>query len=48
MTQTPDYDLIVVGAGGAGMAGAIFAAEAGCKVIILEAEDHIGGSTALS
>lgn len=30
------------------MAGAIWAAEAGCKVIILESEDRIGGSTALS
>ena len=48
MTQLVDYDLIVIGAGGAGMAGAIWAAEAGCKVIILESEDRIGGSTALS
>lgn len=48
MTQDVDYDLIVIGAGGAGLSGAIWAAEAGCKVIILEAEDRIGGSTALS
>jgi fumarate reductase flavoprotein subunit len=43
-----DYDLIVVGGGGAGLSGSIWAAEAGCKVIILEADDHVGGSTALS
>lgn len=48
MSGDVDYDLIVIGAGGAGLAGAIWAAEAGCKVIILEAEDRIGGSTALS
>jgi fumarate reductase flavoprotein subunit len=48
MTHTVDYDLIVIGAGGAGMAGAIWAAEVGCKVIILESEGRIGGSTALS
>ena len=34
--------------GGAGLSGAIWAAEAGCKVIVLEGEDRIGGSTALS
>lgn len=43
-----DYDLIVIGAGGAGLAAAATAAEAGCSVLILEAEDRIGGSTALS
>jgi fumarate reductase flavoprotein subunit len=48
MPKEVDYDLIVVGAGGAGLAGAIWAAEAGCTVMILEAEDRIGGSTALS
>ena len=46
MSKHVDYDLIVIGAGGAGMAGAIWAAQAGCKVIILESEDRIGGSTA--
>jgi fumarate reductase flavoprotein subunit len=48
MPEAIDYDLIVIGAGGAGLAGAIWAAEAGCKVMILESEDRIGGSTALS
>src|ERR1700739_2067269 len=48
MSEDVDYDLIVIGAGGAGLSGAIWAAEAGCKVIILEAEDRIGGSTPLA
>src|SRR4051812_31628759 len=48
MSETVDYDLIVIGSGGAGMAGAIWAAEAGCKVMILEADNRIGGSTGLS
>lgn len=48
MTGSADYDLIVLGAGGAGLAGAVWAAEAGCKVLVLEAEGKIGGSTALS
>lgn len=43
-----DYDLIVIGAGGAGLSAAATAAEAGCSVLVLEAEDRIGGSTALS
>lgn len=43
-----DYDLIVIGGGGAGLAAAAAAAEAGCSVLIVEAEDHIGGSTSLS
>ena len=48
MSDEVDYDVIVIGAGGSGLAGAIWAAEAGCKVIILESEDRVGGSTALS
>lgn len=43
-----DYDLIVLGAGGAGLAAAATAAEAGCSVLVIEAENRIGGSTALS
>ena len=33
-----EYDLIVVGAGGAGLAAAVSAAEAGCSVMVLESE----------
>jgi monoamine oxidase len=38
-----DYDLIVIGAGAAGMAAAITVARAGMSVIMLEARDRIGG-----
>jgi fumarate reductase flavoprotein subunit len=40
-----DYDLIVVGGGGAGLSGAVTAAEAGLKVLLLESEGKLGGST---
>lgn len=40
-----DYDLIVIGGGGAGLSAAVTAAEAGCKVLVLESEDKLGGST---
>jgi fumarate reductase flavoprotein subunit len=43
-----DYDVIVIGAGGAGMTAAITAADQGARVAILEAWDRVGGSTALS
>jgi len=43
-----EYDLIVVGAGGAGLAAAVSAAEAGCSVMVLESEAKIGGSTGRS
>ena len=43
-----DYDLIVVGAGGAGLSAAVTAAEAGCSVLLLESENKIGGSTGRS
>lgn len=46
--MTNDYDLIVIGAGGAGLAAAVTAAEAGCSVLVIESEDKIGGSTGLS
>lgn len=43
-----DYDVVVVGAGGAGLATAIAAAQQGARVIVLEAESEVGGSTQLS
>lgn len=42
------FDLIVVGAGGSGMAAAIEAASQGAKVIVLEKAPQIGGATARS
>lgn len=40
-----DYDLIVVGGGGAGLAAAIMARRAGASVIVLEADKELGGAT---
>jgi fumarate reductase flavoprotein subunit len=41
-------DVLVIGAGGSGMAAAISAATSGAKVIVLEKVDKVGGSTAMS
>jgi len=43
-----DFDLIVIGAGGAGLSAAVTAADAGCSVLVVESEEKVGGSTALS
>lgn len=46
--DSQDPDLIVIGAGGAGLSAAVSAAENGLRVLVLEKEEHIGGSTRIS
>lgn len=43
-----DWDLIVIGAGGAGLSAAASAAERGGRVLILESEGAVGGSMSLA
>lgn len=43
-----DYDVIVIGAGGAGLSAAATASETGARVLIIESASQTGGSTALS
>lgn len=42
------FDLIVIGGGNAGMPAAIFAAQRGARVLILEAADRLGGTLLFS
>lgn len=42
------YDVVVVGAGGAGMSAALFAAIDGAKVLLVESTETVGGTTAWS
>lgn len=46
MTGATEPDLIVVGAGPMGLAAAYYAAKAGRKVVVLEADDRVGGMAA--
>src|SRR5262245_42501460 len=43
-----DYDVIIVGGGGAGLSAAIMARDAGATCMVLEADKKLGGATALS
>jgi fumarate reductase flavoprotein subunit len=42
---TNDFDLVVIGSGGAGLAAAITAAEKGISVVVIEKERQAGGAT---
>jgi len=42
--DAPDWDIIVVGGGSAGMPAALFAARRGARVLLVEAAEAIGGS----
>ncbi|WP_137896832.1 FAD-dependent oxidoreductase [Ramlibacter sp. 2FC] len=48
LTEQADYDVVVIGAGGAGLAAALYAAIAGAKVLLVERTAYVGGTTALS
>ncbi len=43
-----DYDVVVVGSGGAGMVAALTAAHRGLSTVVIEKAPHYGGSTARS
>lgn len=45
-TASYDADVVVIGAGGAGMTAAMTAADAGQKVVILESQAMVGGNSA--
>jgi succinate dehydrogenase/fumarate reductase flavoprotein subunit len=46
--MTMEWDVIVAGAGAAGLSAAISSADAGARVIMFETESSVGGSMALS
>lgn len=48
LPQDAACDLLVVGAGGAGLAAALFGALQGLDVLLVEATEYVGGTTALS
>ncbi len=43
-----DYDVVVIGSGAAGLAASIMAHDGGARVLILEADNIVGGSSRLS
>src|ERR1019366_9725915 len=47
-TLSPEYDLVIIGSGGASMCAALVAKSMGKRPVIVEKQSVIGGSTALS
>lgn len=43
-----EFDVVVLGAGGAGMSAAVYAAIAGARVLLVESTEFVGGTTAWS
>jgi len=43
-----ETDVLVIGSGGAGLAAALAAHEAGARVLVIEKSDKVGGATAVS
>src|SRR5699024_570255 len=43
-----ELDVLVVGAGGAGLSAAVFAAIAGLRTAVIERTDQVGGTTAFT
>ncbi|APW40404.1 FAD-binding dehydrogenase [Rhodoferax koreense] len=48
LPEAADFDVVVIGAGGAGMSAALFAAIDGKKVLLVERSEYVGGTTAVS
>ncbi len=48
LPEAASFDLVVIGAGGAGMSAALFAAIDGKKVLLVERSAYVGGTTAVS
>lgn len=46
--ETNVYDVVVIGAGGAGFSAAITASDAGAKVVLLEKMPNVGGNSLVS
>lgn len=47
-TEPETYDVVVVGAGGAGLSAAITAAQKGLSTVLIEKSPYWGGSTSRS
>ncbi len=48
MTQAEQYDVVVVGSGGGALTGALLAARAGLRTVVVEKTEYIGGTSAYS